>query len=134
LDQGSPQKALGIAVAIASIDLNNGHFVIGLIILGVDPNSTVESDEIIIHSTSLDLEDNIQPTRIVLEVCNPYQINCFRKTTAGVNETPVTVIPSDLPGLGSVPAHLSDFIRVKRITHESSVVSVGLAIQSTGMS
>jgi hypothetical protein len=79
--------------------LDDGNFIISLVVLAVDASSAIESDKIIGGSSGLNLDDDRVVTRIVLIISNTNNVARPGTRGRGIEQSLGIVVPSDVPVL-----------------------------------
>ena len=126
----SLEGALCIRISVTTADLHDGDFIVSLVVLGIDSNSPIEPDKEILRTSCFKL-DNYRMTGRVVQIIrdsDECHIGVLRSRDSRVNQKSVGTVPSTLPALGWIEAHLSDIIRVERISHHASMIRVCLSI------
>jgi hypothetical protein len=135
--QVSLQRTLRVALTIVS-GSNDRDLVISLVILRVGACSTVEANEVVCCGISFELENNRGASGVVqLVLCNSNHGNSLtpiRTLAEWTQNLLAVVVPSNLPVLGSVEAHLAHVVTVERIAHHTSMIGVCLAVQTARVS
>ena len=126
------QRTLRVLFSI-STSFNYGDLIICFIIIFVDSNSTIKSNELICFTSSFNLENNWAIIRIVLKISNSNHLNCNRSITR-VYYLFIGIIPVNLPVLCGIEANFTVVIAITRVTHVPRVISVRCTIKSTRMS
>ena len=116
--QVSLQVTLRVTLTIVS-GSNDRDLVIGFIVLRVDACSSIEANEKVSCGISFELEHDRMIGGIVRVVGNSnhgHSLTPVRTLVERVQSLLAVVIPSNLPVLGSIVAHLANIVTVERIT------------------
>jgi hypothetical protein len=125
LDQVGLQIRLRVTDSVVS-SLHNGHFVVCFIVFGIHAHGPVKGNKQVGTCAGLDPEDDVASVRVIgAEICHSNHGTSPRLTVRGwVQCLEVVIVPSNLIVLGTVEAHLSNFIGIKWVSLLSEKVKI----------
>ena len=129
--------ALAVALAVVA-GFSDNDFVVGLIVLAVDASGAIETNKEVGGCSCLDLDDDGFVRRVITVISDADHFNDSICSDLRVDEQlpgtfTTSSVPSQLPVLGRVIAHLSNLVGVERVTHHSCMIGVGSTIEAAGM-
>jgi hypothetical protein len=129
------EEGLGVALTVVTSHFNNCHFIVCLVILTVDTSCTIESYKLIGTSSSFNFNNNRFISSTII-VCNSNKSSrpSSKSCNLRIDKYFSIIVPANLPALGTVPAHFSHVIRIKRIAHQASVIGIRSSVKPTGVS